>query len=103
MAGAPCPAISFRAGTGRHPLPPAITGITAITGPKVGMRHRASGPPDLVPDEHVDEEAAQAAAAQCDAGARRCLEVDLHVPTRPSDPVCPVPGQGTVPALTQFR
>jgi hypothetical protein len=40
---------------------------------------------------------------RCDAGARRRQEVDLHAPTRPPDPVCPVPGQGTVPALTQFR
>ena len=43
VAVAPCLAISFRAGTGGHPAATsAITSSTKITGPKVGMRHRAS-------------------------------------------------------------
>lgn len=82
----------------------AITSTTTITGPKVGMRHRASTARQIRCQMHTwTRKRPQAATAHSDAGARRRQEADLHAPTRPPDPVCPVPGQRTVPALTQFR
>jgi len=55
------------------------------------------------PDEHVDEEAAEGAAAQCDAGARRRLEVDCTFPRDHLNRCARFRAWQPGPALTQLR